>query len=220
MAVYTPLQQKAYEYLKDKVVSGKLDKGQVYSESYFAKELKMSRTPVREALQRLVQEGYIDVLPSRGFVVHPLTESDIVAMYQMRTAIECFCLSHYANHRDEPETVWLLSLLRENLVMQRQCQTGSLVLSDFYKFDYEFHRLLIVHMNNSWFNEAFEKYAHTFETMTRMTMNCEDRICRSINEHEEICTIIEQGGSREVFDWMYRHVAFPTTVMLGMLKNS
>ena len=197
MAVYTPLQQKAYEYLKDKVVSGKLDKGQVYSESYFAKELKMSRTPVREALQRLVQEGYIDVLPSRGFVV-----------------------SHYANHRDEPETVWLLSLLRENLVMQRQCQTGSLVLSDFYKFDYEFHRLLIVHMNNSWFNEAFEKYAHTFETMTRMTMNCEDRICRSINEHEEICTIIEQGGSREVFDWMYRHVAFPTTVMLGMLKNS
>lgn len=90
MAVYTPLQQKAYEYLKDRVVSGKLDKDQVYSESYFAKELKMSRTPVREALQRLVQEGYIDVLPSRGFVIHPLTESDIVAMYQMRTAIECF----------------------------------------------------------------------------------------------------------------------------------
>lgn len=220
MAVYTPLQQKAYEYLKDRVVSGKLDKDQVYSESYFAKELKMSRTPVREALQRLVQEGYIDVLPSRGFVIHPLTESDIVAMYQMRTAIECFCLSHYASHQDEPKTVQLLSLLHENLALQHQCHAGDIEKDDFYKFDYEFHRLLIVQMNNSWFNEAFEKYAHTFETMTRMTMDCEDRICRSIQEHEEICALIEQGRSREVFDWMHRHVAFPTTVMLDMLKNS
>ena len=125
MAVYIPLQQKAYEYLKDKVVSGKLDKDQVYSESYFAKELKMSRTPVREALQRLVQEGYIDVLPSRGFVIHPLTESDIVAMYQIRTAIECFCLSHYAGHRNDPKTVQLLSLI--HISATRPLQAAALM---------------------------------------------------------------------------------------------
>ncbi|HJA25774.1 MAG TPA: GntR family transcriptional regulator [Candidatus Fournierella merdigallinarum] len=219
MTVYTPLQQRAYEYLKDSILSGRLSRDDVYSEARFARELKMSRTPVREALQRLVQEGYVDVLPSRGFMIHPLTEKDIVAMYQMRTAIECFCLAWYADQPDRPVVQRLLTLLRENLACQQRCLAGQAPLEDYYKCDCEFHRLIVMLMENPWFNEAFEKYVRQFQLMTRMTMDRLERIDRSVREHEEICEIIAQGRRHEVFSWMHRHLAFPTRVTLDLVKN-
>ena len=61
MAKYTPLQEKAYEFLKNKITRGELEHGKFYSETKMAAEIGISRTPFKDALVRLSQDRYIDI---------------------------------------------------------------------------------------------------------------------------------------------------------------
>lgn len=71
------LQQEAYNYIKDLILTNRLDVNNLYSETKLSKELGISRTPMREALQCLSQDGYIDVIPSKGFRIRQLNQKDI-----------------------------------------------------------------------------------------------------------------------------------------------
>ena len=62
-----PLQIRAYEHLREMIEENQLEDGVIYSETRLAKEIGVSRTPMRDALQKLEQEGLIEILPSRGF---------------------------------------------------------------------------------------------------------------------------------------------------------
>ena len=82
-----PLQVRAYESLKDMILEGHLENGQIYSETKISQELGISRTPLRDAIQRLAQERYIDVIPSKGFRLHEMTEKDLLETFQIRCAL-------------------------------------------------------------------------------------------------------------------------------------
>jgi DNA-binding GntR family transcriptional regulator len=77
--------------LRDMAISYQLRPGEKVSEIELAQRLGVSRTPVREALTRLVNEGFL--LPaSRGFVRKPLDVQETLDLYEARVAIECACL--------------------------------------------------------------------------------------------------------------------------------
>ena len=90
MGQKSPLQIQAYEYLKDMILSGKLDPDVLYSETRMSAEIGISRTPMREAIQCLSQDGYITVVPSKGFMLRKLSEEDMEETIQIRCAIEGF----------------------------------------------------------------------------------------------------------------------------------
>ena len=91
------LQQEAYNYIKDLILTNRLDVNSLYSETKLSKELGISRTPMREALQCLSQDGYIDVIPSKGFRIRQLNQKDMKETIQIRCAIEGFCTHCLAN---------------------------------------------------------------------------------------------------------------------------
>ena len=71
-----------------------------------AKELGISRTPFRDAIHRLAQEGYIDIIPSKGFRLHQITERDVIETFQIRTALETYCTMQIARDvKDVPSVV-------------------------------------------------------------------------------------------------------------------
>jgi len=88
MQTAQPLQIRAYESLKQMILEGQFTAGEIYSETKTSKELGLSRTPMRDAIQRLSQEGYIDVIPSKGFMLHEMTRRDLEDTYQVRCALE------------------------------------------------------------------------------------------------------------------------------------
>ena len=65
---------------------------QLLSESLLQEELGFSRTPVREAISRLAQEGLLKVFPKRGIVVSGITVSDIRMIFEVRTLVEPYAL--------------------------------------------------------------------------------------------------------------------------------
>ena len=91
MSDYKTLNIIAYEHLRNMIYAGELEFNRVYSETKLASQLSISRTPIRDALNRLSQERYIDIIPNRGFTLHIPTREDAAAAYHLRLMTESYC---------------------------------------------------------------------------------------------------------------------------------
>jgi DNA-binding GntR family transcriptional regulator len=87
-----PVREKAYEFLKSSILSGRFNPGERLTEEHLAKELGMSRTPIREALHKLETEGLIKPLASRGFVASQDSKDDIEELFEIRAVLEGYAL--------------------------------------------------------------------------------------------------------------------------------
>ena len=96
-----PLQEFAYQKCQELIGSGELSPGNLYSESAISKQLGISRTPLRTALQQLEKEGLIIRLPQRGFYVYEFEEKDIEELFAIRKAIEGYAVEQIARAKSE-----------------------------------------------------------------------------------------------------------------------
>jgi len=83
---------RVYDALKDLIVKGQLRPGVKLVHQELAERLHVSRTPVREALERLYQEGFATRLPRRGFYVAEIDHDEARELYEMREALEIYAL--------------------------------------------------------------------------------------------------------------------------------
>ena len=81
-----------YEALKAQITSGRLGPGVKLAHQWLAETLQVSRTPVREALERLYQEGFVTRLPRRGFYVAEIDHEEARELYELREALEVHAL--------------------------------------------------------------------------------------------------------------------------------
>ena len=86
-----PLNEQAYKHLQKLILENQLSYHEIYSETKLSKEIGISRTPFRDAIHRLAQEGYIDIIPNKGFMLHQLTKQDVNETFQVRSALESYC---------------------------------------------------------------------------------------------------------------------------------
>ena len=86
------LKDQAYQALLEMIWSGNLEAGEIYSLTKIAQDLNISRTPLRDAIQRLSDEKRIDILPSRGFCLHKFTEEEIKQRYHLTISLEGYSI--------------------------------------------------------------------------------------------------------------------------------
>jgi DNA-binding GntR family transcriptional regulator len=88
MARETVLRQQVYEQIKHDIMTCKLAPGEPLSENQFLERFGVSRTPIREALTSLVQDGLVEYTPNRGFMVTTVSVTDIQEIFEARIFIE------------------------------------------------------------------------------------------------------------------------------------
>ena len=88
MARETVLRQQVYEQIKHDIITCKLAPGEPLSENQFLDRFKVSKTPIREALTSLVQDGLLEYTPNRGFMVTPISVTDIQEIFEARIFFE------------------------------------------------------------------------------------------------------------------------------------
>ena len=140
------LQKEAYQYIKDRILDGSMEHNCIYSESKLALELGISRTPVRDAVHRLFQEGLVDIIPNKGFVLHKMTQQDVIETYDVRSAIEGYCSRKAASSVQSEETKQLLRHLEDSLKKQREIYESSKNIDLFAEEDQHFHYLLVLYI--------------------------------------------------------------------------
>src|SRR5262245_48888543 len=90
------LKQKAYVALKKRILSGSLSPGTLLSERQLAQSLKMSKTPVHAALEKLEGDGLVIVTAQQGIIVRAISPDEIADHFEIREALETFVVTRLA----------------------------------------------------------------------------------------------------------------------------
>lgn len=203
------LQIQAYEYIKGRILNGTLTFNKVYSETGLAQEMGISRTPVRDAIHVLYQEGLVDIIPSKGFALHKLTERDVMETYEIRSAIEGYCARKLALERDSKAAGKLLLELRGSLEkLQAMFEMGRNV-ELFADEDQKFHYLLVSHSGNEAFSDIFSQYMYRIKKLACYSLSKEGRMEQTLKEHWEIFNAISRGDGQGAYDAILCHMRTP-----------
>ena len=111
------LGEHVYERLKEAIVDGEMEAGSRIIENQIADAMRISRTPVREAIHKLDRTGFLERIPSGGFVVARLTREGIEEVFGIRSVLESYAASLAARKYKEGE----LKPLEDKLEEYRSC---------------------------------------------------------------------------------------------------
>lgn len=181
------LKVQAYESIRDAIISKQIQQDQIYSEQWFADSFQISRTPVREALLQLRTEGLIEVLPNRGVIVKPMTLSDAYYLYQMRIAIEGFCSSYLAVHRDEERARQAITHVE---VLLESCHRNFN-----REIEMEFHTEIIRFTGNQEFLAQYDRMRTRMDVYWSELVRAESRKEEIYHEHKKILDAIQAGDA-------------------------
>ncbi|MCF4151655.1 GntR family transcriptional regulator [Dethiosulfovibrio sp. F2B] len=98
-----PVREIVYEHIRQAIVGGELEPGTRFTDGEIATEFNISRTPVREAIQKLETEGLIERVPMKGNVVKGLLPKDVAQIFALRKALECLAVRYVAVNATEEE---------------------------------------------------------------------------------------------------------------------
>ena len=217
MKVLKPLQMQAYEYMKEKILNNEFTPGEIYSETKIATEIGISRTPFRDAVQRLVQEGYIDIIPSKGFMLHEMEVRDIVETFQVRTAIEGYCAMLAAREARSDRAGELFEEL-DRLMGKLNKFAKENNINRFVEYDNQFHLKLVAYAGNSAFDEMFGMYIHRIRNMASSSLMHPGRVAETLKEHNDIIRSMKSGDIEAVNNAISAHLERPKEIMLGTYK--
>lgn len=91
------LKTKAYEAIRKNITYCKYKPGSIITEEILQKELNISRTPIREAINRLEQEGLVTIRPKKGIVISSLNFAEVGMLYEIRLLLEPYVIRTYGN---------------------------------------------------------------------------------------------------------------------------
>lgn len=150
------IEEKAYLFLRGKILSGELPPGAAISEASMARELGNSRGPLREAVRRLTAEGFLRQIPTGGTVVVEFSRRDVAELYELREALEVYAVGKAAEHGLRPadlealeRTVSDVLLLRDELEANGEPHLNQDAMRRFIRIDLQFHTLLVRAAANS-----------------------------------------------------------------------
>ncbi len=127
--------ERVYRILRDWLKAAKLPPGEFLSEIDLAQRCGTSRTPVREACTRLMQDKWLCRIRRKGFMVTPISARDIIDMYEYRKLLECFSAGKVAQTATEEQIEELRAIVAPET-------SPAAVLPDILRANGEFHRRL------------------------------------------------------------------------------
>ncbi|MGB7430916.1 MAG: GntR family transcriptional regulator [Ahrensia sp.] len=197
-----PLARQVYEELHQRILRFELKPYQVLSEASVSEMLGVSRTPAREALTKLAESKFVDVVPQRGSQVAPLRMEDLERSQFMREALEVALLRRALASGD---TVALIKGLRKEITLQRTYVNFEDTES-FYASDEKFHGLIAHYAKQpSVLPEILRLKEHMDRFRHLMVSGVED-LDNIIRQHVAIADAIEAGNAPQAEKHMIRHL--------------
>lgn len=209
-----PLNEQAYQHLQSLIMTNQLSYQKIYSETKLAKELGISRTPFRDAIHRLAQEGYIDIIPSKGFTLHQLTKKDVDETFQVRSALETYCtfqISKQADTMNAKNLFLELDLIMENL---RRILETTQSIEEFSEYDFQFHTKIVQYLENEQFVSIFATFMYRMKKLAVLSLSHEGRMQNTYDEHLAILNAMKRGDTENIYEITLNHMDTPRDLNL------
>ncbi len=192
----------AYEQIWKQLVFAQEQKEQRLSDVVLAEKLGVSRTPVRQALDRLVQDGLVRLDPRRGFWVRAFTAQDIHEIYDLRGALEVLALHLAAPHLDPEDLKSQLTLL-----YQVRAQLDQNPVSLFLQCDFRLHTLFIRTSGNSRLIHYLSNLRSQFSMFQVKDTRNPLRMGPTLDDHEQILLALLDKDVEKAAELLAAHIA-------------
>jgi len=204
------LRSQTYKILKNMIITREILPGKKISEETLAQEIGVSRTPIREALFRLENEGIVKIIPRRGaFVVKPSKEN-IIEILQIREVLEALIVRLVTPLMEESD----IRELRSCLEKLRATPEEERHVIEYTDSELEFHDLLRKKCPNKMLRRMMEMVNARLQIIRLRTVILPGRAQKTLDEHAAILEMIEKGNAEEAELMMRRHVISVRTVAL------
>jgi len=213
------LQNRAYEYILNIILDNKLEDGQIYSQTQAASKIGVSRTPMRDALQRLEQEGYIEIIPSKGFQLKPITVDGILKCTQIRNALEGYCAFLLAQNAGEENAEKTLEHLKRLLSDQYSLFETNYDVTTFSKSDILFHLSIVKYSENSEMINLFMNHQLYIQRLAEHSLKMAGRVKDTLDEHYQIYEAIKNGNPHEAYQMIMQHTNNAQKINLQRLQE-
>jgi len=182
-----PIRDRVYEILRKDICRGEIKDGSKIPEEEIAKRLKVSRTPIREALRKLEMDGLVEYIPRRGVVVKPLDRKEIIEIYQIRMALEIVAVYYIHQNITDQEIKQLEKCQQEieDLFNEEELQP----LFDQYDI---FHRRLIESSRSQRITSILCSHYDYLQRLRAVTHNKESRKKEAAVEHRKIVEALKR----------------------------
>ncbi|MBE7383546.1 MAG: GntR family transcriptional regulator [Leptolyngbya sp. SIO1E4] len=184
------LHEQTYQALRIHILSGELAAGDRLVETHLAKQLGVSRTPVREAIRQLQREGLVAADPGGGIRVITVSTQDAVHLYNCRIALEKAAIQAACTHASDEMLQQLeLTITQAERAVQRQ--TSTLNTFEMLNLDYQFHRHIAESAGNPWLTDLLDQVFDKMMLLRVQTTRSNPKVLEICTEHRKIYRAIE-----------------------------
>lgn len=213
MAKGENLKVKAYNIIKDKIVHCEYVPGQFLIEADLMEVVGASRTPIREALSKLEQEGLIDILPKRGVMVRNISMGEINEIYEVRFLLEPYIIRTYGSQIP----THLLEELLASLCVSEEEARGE----QGYNKDQDLHMMLMRISENSYFMEILQRlYSQNHRLRILSGDLLTYRAKETIEEHKAIVQALVDKDYQKAAAAMLVHLENSKEAAVNIMINS
>lgn len=199
----TPLNEKAYLYIKRKVLDCEYLPGEKLFEKQISNDIDIGRTPVREALLQLQGEGFVEIVPRQGIFVKEITNTEVSELYQLRKLIDPNVAANYKRSIDKTQLI-NYSILFSKLNEQPQKEIDK----EYYQTDIEFHSFIVEATNNSLLVDFYDKVMKKqyqlgiYSSLLKKNNTRE----QTTHEHQAIIKAILAEDDEEIHNTVLAHI--------------
>jgi DNA-binding GntR family transcriptional regulator len=200
---------RVYRLLKSWILSGRLRPGDFLPEVELAHECRTSRTPIREACNRLSQEKWIRGIPHKGYVIPAISVREILEVYEHRKLLECFTADRAAKEASLAD----VERLKKIIEVENQ---PAVDMARFLQANEEFHLALAELARNQ---RIYDQLRLTLEYVHRLDILSTQRDTCAVPEHRDIMQAIESRNSSDASRAMAEHIDMSRDRMLKLFAS-
>lgn len=190
------------EDLEERIFDGTLADGDRLDEVRLAEHFGVSRTPLREAFQRLALSGLVELIPRRGAFVRQPGPVALMEMFEVMAELESLCGRLAARRISEAA---LKDLREANTRCQAAVDAND--ADGYYHHNERFHRIIYRQSGNGFLEHETAKLFRRLKPFRRQQLRLRGRLAQSMAEHEAIVAALERGAGDEAGQALLAHVA-------------
>ncbi len=205
---------KIVETLEQMILTGEFVNGARLDEIKLAEWFGVSRTPVREAFQKLEMSGLVEQIPHRGVFTREPGPVELMEMFEAMAELESAC-ARLAALRITPEQ--LEELRKANEICQEAVASNN--SDDYYRENERFHHCIYKASGNGYLEQEATRLYKRLKPFRRMQLQLRGRLQQSMKEHEAIVAALADGKSSQAAKRLRGHVAVQGEKFHHMLAN-
>jgi DNA-binding GntR family transcriptional regulator len=214
---YSSLGNQVYELIWNRIITQQLRPGEKLSDTRLSKDLGVSRTPVREALHRLAQDGIVRTLSQRGFYLATYSSQDVNEIYDLRSALEMLAvrlatprLGEAELEKAQQDLDWIKNLLAKNDEKAPEL---------FLKVDREFHKMVSRAANNQRLATSLEGLQAQIGVFQLYGTHLIPLVKLSVEHHQRILSALIKRDRLAAEQAMQNHIEEVKTRVLAEFIN-